>query len=109
MKNSNNSTNEFDSEVDFSRFPIKKRTISVDGKPLPIKIGDKISLDGNPESAKTVMAITVYEDNRVQYMLEWYNSTSGEFNNEMVTLNELKLLNKNQISRIKKQIGFEKE
>lgn len=108
MKNSNNSTNEFDSEVDFNRFPIKKRTISVDGKPLPIKIGDKISLDGNPESAKTVMAITVYEDNRVQYMLEWYNSTSGEFNNEMVTLNELKLLNRNQISHIKKQIGFEK-
>lgn len=108
MKNSNNSTNEFDYDVDFNRFSLKKRTVSIDGKPLPLKIGDKISFDGNPELVKTVMAITVYEDNRVQYMLEWYNPTSGEFDNEMVTLNELKLLNKNQISRIKKQIGFEK-
>lgn len=102
-------TKEFDANVDFNRFSVKKRTISIDGKPLPLKIGDKISFDGNPELVKTIMGITIFEDNRVQYMLEWYNSHSGEFSTEMVTLNELKLLHKNQIAHIRKQIGFDKD
>lgn len=99
---------EFDANVDFNRFSIKKRVISIDGKPLPLRIGDKISLDKNPEIVKTIMGITIFEDNRVQYLLEWYNSHTGEFSTELVTLNELKLLHKNQLETIKKKIGFDR-
>lgn len=49
------------------------REVVVDGKQLPLRIGDKIVLASNDRLEKTVMALTVFEDGRVQYMLEWYD------------------------------------
>lgn len=82
--------------------------MTVDGKKLPLQIGDKIVLSESDKTLKTVMAMTVFEDGRVSYMLEWHDPESGQFNTEAVTLSELKLLSKNVISHIKsiKSIGY---
>lgn len=65
-------------------------------------------LSENDKTLKTVMAMTIFEDGRVSYMLEWHDSDSGQFSTEAVTLSELKLLSKSIVSHIKraKTIGY---
>lgn len=94
-------------EVDFSSFSIKKKEISVDGKPLPFRIGDRISMTEHDKAPKTVMGVTIHEDGRCQYILEWHNPENGSFSSEALTLSELKLMHANINRRGRKnRIGF---
>lgn len=90
-------------EVDFTSFKVKPKEVRVNGVPTPLAIGDKIQMSKGT-SAKTVTTITVFEDGRIMYGLEWYDESSGQFETESVTLTELKLLHKNSIKKAK--LGF---
>lgn len=92
--------------VDFSKKKFEKKVVSVNDKKIPFAIGDKFILGEEDIFVKTIVGITVYEDNRVQYILEWYNSNDGSFQTEVVTSIELKLLFDAQPK--KKTINFEK-
>lgn len=94
-------------DVDFDNFSLSKKEITVNGKPLPLKIGDRFMLSNNDKLYKTVIAITVFEDGRTSYTIEWYDPEACRFENETVTLTELKLLNRKTKATIK-NIGFEK-
>lgn len=94
-------------DVNFDNFSLSKKEISVNGKSLPLKIGDRFILSNNDKLYKTVIAITVFEDGRTSYTIEWYDPETCRFENEAVTLTELKLLNRKTKTAIK-NIGFEK-
>ena len=53
------------------------------------------------------MAISIYEDGRVSYMLEWFEPESSSFKTEQVTLSELKILSEGITKKLRKKIGFE--
>lgn len=94
-------------DVNFSSFRIRRKTVSVNGKELPIAIGDRIILsNGGP--VRTCMGITVQEDGRVSYVLEWHDPQTGGFTSEQLTLMELKLLDLNAVPPEKTggKIGF---
>lgn len=94
-------------EVDFSSFSIKKKEISVNGKALPFRIGDRITMTDHDKTPKTVMGVTVHEDGRCQYILEWHNPDSGAFQSEALTLSELKLMHVNiNAKKNRRKIGF---
>ena len=90
--------NEF---VDFSKFQIERKEVSINGKKLPLAIGDKILISEEDRIIKTVMGITINEDNRINYGLEWFDASDNSFKSEWLTLTELKLLNKNSKKRNK--------
>lgn len=68
-----------------------KISVAVAGRELPLKIGDQVLL-GNSLLPKTVVGISVSDDMRVVYSLEWYNADEGSFQQQAVTFNELMLL-----------------
>jgi hypothetical protein len=93
-------------DVNFDNFTLQKKEISINGKALPLKIGDKFKLSDNDKLYKTIMAITICEDGRVSYTAEWYDPDTCQFNTDSFTLCEFKLLNSKSINKIK-HIGFE--
>ena len=87
--------------VDLDNIPkVNKLKVTIDGKKTPLSIGDKIRYSEEDPTAKTVISITVFEDGRVVYTLEWAAS-DGELKQENVTLTELKVLAENMSRRIK--------
>ena len=81
--------------VDLNRLPkVNRLKVSVDGKKTPLSIGDKIRLNEDDPIAKTVISITVFEDRRIVYTLEWADF-DGELKQESVTMTELKVLAEN--------------
>ena len=106
-KNKDAPINAYRDDVDFSSFSINKKEISINGKPLPFKIGDRIAMTEHAKATKTDMGVTIHEDGRSQYILEWHNPENGSFSSEALTLSELKLLHAN-INRQgrRKKIGF---
>lgn len=97
----------YQDDVDFTSFSVKKKEICVNGRPLPFRIGDRIAMTENDRNPKTVMGVTVHEDGRCQYILEWHNPETGAFQSEALTLSELKLMHSN-LNRPKSRgvIGF---
>lgn len=81
--------------VDLNSLPkVNRLKVSVDGKKTPLSIGDKIRLNEDDPIAKTVISITVFEDRRIVYTLEWAD-IDGELKQESVTMTELKVLAEN--------------
>lgn len=93
-------------DVNFSDFKISKKEIRINGKALPLKIGDRIKFSDANGLAKTVMGITIHEDSRVQYILEWLDPNSGSFQSEALTMQELKLIAENQATPKRQKMGF---
>ena len=73
--------------IDFSKFEIDRKIVSVNGKDLPIAIGDKILVNDDDNLVKTVMGIHVSEDSRINYYLEWFDAVENTFKNERVDSN----------------------
>lgn len=95
---------EYNDMVDFSKRNFEKKVISVNGKKIPFAIGDKLVIGEQDIYIKTIVGVTIQEDNRIQYLLEWYNPHDGSFQTEVVTSIELKLLYEAQPKRKKVQI-----
>jgi hypothetical protein len=96
-------TNDF---VNFDDFSFQKKIVTLNNKELPLQIGDKLRFSENDKYEKTVVGIIIHEDNRIQYMLEWYSQENGQFNTESVSLTELKLLYNNMVKKDKKTLGY---
>lgn len=79
--------------VDLKRFKLSKREVSVDGKKLPLAIGDRLLVNSEDLLVKTVASIQVYEDGRISYLLEWFDASDSSFKSEWVTETELAFLN----------------
>lgn len=90
-------------EVDFESLKVSHKVVKINDVALPIAIGDKLKLTENGQT-KTVMGISIEEDGRVRYVLEWLNE-NGDFATESLSLQELKLLHKNGKKRNVK-VGF---
>jgi hypothetical protein len=87
--------------VDLDSMPrVNKLKVTVDGKKTPLSIGDKIRYSEEDPTAKTVISITIFEDKRIVYTLEWADD-DGELKQENVTLTELKVLAENMSRRLK--------
>ena len=98
---------EYSDDVDFTSFSVKKKEISINGRPLPFRIGDRIAMTEHDKNPKTVMGVTVHEDGRCQYILEWHNPDTGAFSSEALTLSELKLMHSSINTRkARNRIGF---
>lgn len=65
--------------VDLSIYSAEKLAVSVAGNELPLKIGDKILLPESSQTPKTVTSISVFDDGRVVYQLEWFSPDEGQF------------------------------
>lgn len=96
-------------DADFESMSVKRKEISINGKALPLAIGDKIRMSDDDPFPKTVTCIMVFEDSRVQYAVEWYDQNSGNFQTETFTLTELKLLNSAAKKKGKIIAGFSRE
>lgn len=79
-------------DIDFSVFDINRIEVSTNGEPLPFAIGDRFSMSEDDTIVKTIMSITIGEDGRTSYGLEWYDPADGCFKTELVTMSEIKLL-----------------
>ena len=89
--------------VDLDSMPqVNKLKVTVDGELTPLSIGDKIRYSEEDPTAKTVISITIFEDKRIVYTLEWADA-DGELKQENVTLTELKVLADNMSRRLKVQ------
>lgn len=87
--------------VDLDSMPrVNKLKVTVDGKKTPLSIGDKIRYSEEDPTAKTIISITIFEDKRIVYTLEWADA-DGELKQENVTLTELKVLAENMSRRLK--------
>ena len=87
--------------VDLDSMPkVNKLKVTIDGKKTPLSIGDKIRYSEEDPIAKTIISITIFEDKRIVYTLEWADD-DGELKQENVTLTELKVLAENMSRRIK--------
>lgn len=87
--------------VDLDSMPrVNKLKVTVDGKKTPLSIGDKIRYSEEDPTAKTIISITIFEDKRIVYTLEWADD-DGELKQENVTLTELKVLAENMSRRLK--------
>jgi len=87
--------------VDLDSMPrVNKLKVTVNGKKTPLSIGDKIRYSEEDPTAKTVISITIFEDKRIVYTLEWADD-DGELKQENVTLTELKVLAENMSRRLK--------
>ena len=91
-------------EVDFESMKVSRKVVKINDVALRLAIGDKICLT-ETTGPKTVMGISIEEDGRVKYVLEWLNE-NGDFMNEALSIQELKLLHKNNRKNNKK-IGFQ--
>lgn len=87
-----------DEVADLSKFAISRKEVSIDGNVLPLAIGDKILVNDQDHLVKTITSIQIYEDGRVGYLLEWFDSSDSSFKTECVTSTELAFL-----SRAKKE------
>lgn len=90
-------------EVDFESMKVSRKVVKINDVALPLAIGDKICLT-ETTGPKTVMGISIEEDGRVKYVLEWLNE-NGDFMNEALSIQELKLLHKNNKKKSTK-VGF---
>lgn len=89
--------------VDLDSMPrVNKLKVTVDGKKTPLSIGDKIRYSEEDPTAKTIISMTIFEDKRIVYTLEWADD-DGELKQENVTLTELKVLAENMSRRLKVQ------
>lgn len=94
-------------DVDFTSFSVSKKEISINGKLLPFRIGDRIAMTEHDKNPKTVMGVTIHEDGRCQYILEWHNPDTGAFQSEALTLTELKLMHSNiNMKKKRNRVGF---
>ena len=72
---------------------INKIEVQVNGKLLPLKIGDKLEFPvGNP-ILKTIAAIQINENGIETYLLEWFEDDS--FKQYWISMTELKMLKEN--------------
>ena len=72
---------------------INKIEVQVNGKLLPLKIGDKLEFPvGNP-ILKTIAAIQINENGIEAYLLEWFEDDS--FKQYWISITELKMLKEN--------------
>ena len=72
---------------------INKIEVQVNGKLLPLKIGDKLEFPvGNP-ILKTITAIQINENGIETYLLEWFEDDS--FKQYWISMTELKMLKEN--------------
>ena len=77
---------------------INKIEVQVNGKLLPLKIGDKLEFPvGNP-ILKTIAAIQINENGIETYLLEWFEDDS--FKQYWISITELKMLKENLKQRI---------
>ena len=77
---------------------INKIEVQVNGKLLPLKIGDKLEFPvGNP-ILKTIAAIQINENGIETYLLEWFEDDS--FKQYWISMTELKMLKENLKQRI---------
>ena len=78
---------------------INKIEVQVNGKLLPLKIGDKLEFPvGNP-ILKTIAAIQINENGIETYLLEWFEDDS--FKQYWISMTELKMLKENLKQRTK--------
>ena len=72
---------------------INKIEVQVNGKLLPLKIGDKLEFPvGNP-ILKTIAAIQINENGIETYLLEWFEDDG--FKQYWISMTELKMLKEN--------------
>ena len=72
---------------------INKIEVQVNGKLLPLKIGDKLEFPvGNP-ILKMIAAIQINENGIETYLLEWFEDDS--FKQYWISITELKMLKEN--------------
>ena len=72
---------------------INKIEVQVNGKLLPLKIGDKLEFPvGNP-ILKTIAAIQINENGIETYLLEWFEDDSVK--QYLISITELKMLKEN--------------
>lgn len=72
---------------------INKIEVQVNGKLLPLKIGDRLEFPvGNP-ILKTIAAIQINENGIETYLLEWFEDDS--FKQYWISMTELKMLKEN--------------
>ena len=79
--------------INVDKLACKPISVSINGIELPIKIGDVIKLCENDIFMRTVMKITVSEDGRAQYLLEWLDES--ELKSVWISTNELYYITKN--------------
>lgn len=72
--------------IDFNTLKCKPIVVSVDGVDLPVKIGDTVKFTDDG-IIRTVIKISISEDSKIQYLLEWFDGTS--FKTDWVSANEL--------------------
>lgn len=76
---------------------INKIEVAMNGKTLPLKIGDKIVFPEGDVILKTVSAVQINETGVATYLLEWYDE--GTFKQFWVSMTELKLLKDQMLKR----------
>ena len=72
---------------------INKIEVQVNGKLLPLKIGDKLEFPGGNPILKTIAAIQINENGIETYLLEWFEDDS--FKQYWISMTELKMLKEN--------------
>lgn len=76
---------------------VSKIEVTMNGQPLPLKIGDKIAFPEDDIILKTVAAIQINENGQATYLLEWYDDDS--FKQYWISMTELKLLKDRIVQR----------
>lgn len=76
---------------------INKIEVTMNGKTLPLKIGDKIVFPEGDVILKTISAIQINETGNATYLLEWYDE--GTFKQFWVSMTELKLMKDQMMKR----------
>ena len=72
-------------------------SVMIDGKELPISIGDKIQFPADDPYLKTVVGIQINENGLAEYIIEWFED--GAFKQNQLSLTELKVLKDNMKQR----------
>lgn len=72
---------------------VTKLEVAVNGKPLALKIGDKLMFPIGDPILKTIAAIQINENGIESYLLEWYEPDG--FKQYWISMTELKLLREN--------------
>ena len=72
---------------------VTKLEVTVNGKPLALKIGDKLMFPAGDPILKTISAIQINENDIESYLLEWYEPEG--FKQYWISMTELKLLREN--------------
>lgn len=99
MAKKNNDKNVAKNVFDIEDLKSESISVAVDGKTLPLKIGDAIEFDDDNNTVRTVMKIQVNETGYILYCFEWFDG--AEFKSEWLSSAEvwhaLKNMNKKNV------------